>query len=99
MSLHRTPEEHQADPPAGWTVRKAGARSWQLMSSGGGVLDTFTTRTEALAARESGWLVSLYQKEGRWFAGLPVANWRPYADIAAERARREERTRVSAAPQ
>jgi hypothetical protein len=87
MALHMTPQEHDADPPSNWTVRKAGRR-WQLISGRGGVLDTFDTKTQAEAAKAYGFMFDLYQKEGRWFRGEPVSGWRPYADIKAERERR-----------
>jgi len=94
MSLHATPEDHQADPPSAWIVRKAGERSWHLDSSlpDGGTLGYFERRRDAEQAKISGPEASLYEREGRWFAGEPVANWRPYAEIAAERAARLART-------
>lgn len=84
MALHRTPEEHDANPPASWTIRKNGQR-WSLEMADGGVLDTFTTKTAAQEARESGFLTKLYAKEGRWFAGELVDGWKPYADLQVSR--------------
>lgn len=79
MALHLTPEEHDADPPSEWTVRKSG-RNWQLLSASGGVLDTFPTKTAAVAAKSGGFAFDLYQKEGRWFRGEPINNWKPYSE-------------------
>lgn len=78
MALHLTPEEHDANPPSSWTARKNGNR-WQLVDKSGGVLDTFDTKTKAEAAKSSGFLFDLYQKEGRWFRGETPAGCRPYA--------------------
>jgi hypothetical protein len=78
VSLHNTPQEHDADPPSSWAVVKIAERCWHLESSLGGQLGTYPTRHAALADKESGWLVNLYEKEGRWFKGEPVANWKPY---------------------
>jgi hypothetical protein len=77
MALHLTPQEHDADPPEGWTVAKSGRR-WHLLSRNGGVLDTFNTKREATEAKSKGFVFNLYQKEGRWFRGEPVPNWKPY---------------------
>lgn len=78
MALHTTPAEHQADPPSSWTVKPLAGHRWQLVSSGGATLETFTTKRDALAAKSGGWWVSLYEREGRWFAGLPVPGWKLY---------------------
>lgn len=93
MSLHSTPEEHKADPPSAWVVRKAGDGNWHLDSSlpGGGTIAYFSRRRDAEAARICGREVNLYQTEEQWFAGETPYGWRPYADIVAERARRAER--------
>jgi hypothetical protein len=78
MALHLTPEEHAADPPSGWTVRKVG-RNWHLLARSGGTLDIFPTKREAEAGRSSGRVFNLYEKEGRWMRGEPIPGWRPYA--------------------
>lgn len=78
MALHLTPEDHDNDPPNGWTVRKSG-RKWQLISRSGGVLDTFDTKSKAENAKTSGFIFSLYQKEGRWFKGESIPGWKPYS--------------------
>jgi hypothetical protein len=83
MALHLTPEEHDADPPSGWTVHKHGRR-WQLRSKDGGVFDTFDTKRQAEAAKTSGRLFDLYQKEGRWFKGETPPGWKSYVECKAE---------------
>jgi len=75
--LHLTPEDHATDPPEKWAIIKDCDR-WLLMSSLGGTLDSYKRKLDAEAARTSGPYVSLYEKEGRWFAGESVANWKPY---------------------
>lgn len=79
MAIHLNPKEHDADPPQGWIVRKAGKALWHLLSRDGGVLDRFTTKKDAEAAKTAGRIFNLYQKEGRWFKGDTPAGWRPYA--------------------
>jgi len=81
MALHLTPEEHDADPPSGWTVRKIADRRWQLLARNGAVLDTFLTKKEAERGKTCGFVFNLYQKEGRWFKGETPAGWRPYAAV------------------
>lgn len=76
MALHLTPEEHDANPPHTWEVVRHGNR-WQLQERGN-TLEAFTTRKAAVAAKSSGFLFDLYQKEGRWFAGEAVPGWKPY---------------------
>jgi hypothetical protein len=82
MALHLTRAEHDADPPSGWTVHKHGRR-WQLRNRNGGVLDTFDTKAKAEAAKVTGFLVTLYQNEGRWFNGETVPGWKPYVEPQA----------------
>lgn len=77
MAMHLTPEEHDADPPSGWTVHKVGRR-WELRRNTGGVLCSYDTKTKAEQDKVSGPYVKLYEKEGRWFSGELVANWKPY---------------------
>jgi hypothetical protein len=90
MSLHHTPEQHEADPPEAWRVVKVAERCWHLVSSRGDdwVIATYLTRREAEAAKVDSPWVRLYEKETRWFAGEPVAQWKPYAQVVAERERR-----------
>lgn len=90
MALHLTPEEHDADPPSGWIVRKSG-RKWQLCTSKGGVLDTFDTKKAAEAAKTSGFNFNLYEKEGRWFKGETPPGMKSYAECKAEQERNAAR--------
>lgn len=78
MALHLTPKEHNENPPETWKVVKLHAKRWQLCQADGSVLDAFPTKKEAEAAKVRGFMVSLYIKEGDWFAGKPVAGWRAY---------------------
>jgi hypothetical protein len=78
-------EDHPHHPPATWTVRKRG-RKWALCVSGDHPSDFFDTKRQAEAAKVSGWLVTLYNNEGIWYAGGTVTGWRPYAQIEAENA-------------
>lgn len=82
MALHLNPAAHDADPPASWTVQKCG-RKWNLLSSKGGVLDTFETKAKAEAGKTSGFIFNLYEKEGRWFKGENIPTWKPYAACKA----------------
>lgn len=91
MSLFADPAEHTANPPASWQVVKCGTGCWKLQTTGGTVLDGFTTRKAASAARETGWLVTLYDQEARWYAGEQVANWRAWAVVKAENERNAAR--------
>lgn len=83
MALHLTPEEHDADPPSGWTVRKQGRR-WALCNRKGDVLDTFDTKSKAESYKTTGFLFNLYQQEGEWFRGNTPHSHRPYAECKAE---------------
>lgn len=79
MALFATPAEHAANPPETWKAVKRLERKWHLTTADGTVLDGFTTRGDALEATLSGPLVRLYEQERRWYAGEPVAGWKPYA--------------------
>jgi hypothetical protein len=78
MSLFATPEEHAANPPTTWVAVKAGPRWWNLRTSSGAVLDTYPTKKAAEAARTDSFYATLYDRETRWYAGEPVAGWKPY---------------------
>ena len=78
MALHLTPEEHDANPPSTWTVKKVADRRWSLCDKNGGIFDTFHTKREAEDGKTSGFTFNLYQKEGKWFRGEPVSGWKPY---------------------
>lgn len=92
MSLFGNPERHADNPPETWRVVKVADRNWQLQTKDGGVLESGRkTRREAEELLTTGFYVDLYDKERRWYAGEPVAQWRPYAEIVAEQAAREAR--------
>jgi hypothetical protein len=97
MALHLNIEEHDADPPEGWTVRKAGERLWQLCDKDGGVLQSTKTKKEAEALKTSGFFFNLYHDEGRWFRGEAIHGWKPYAVCKAEREAQETRNKARAA--
>lgn len=90
MSLLETPERHAANPPGTWIVEKAGPRCWRLKAADGAPIDTYRTQREALQNRERGPWVTIYEREGRWYAGDTPAGWKPYAQIVAERERNEQ---------
>lgn len=80
--LHATPKEHNDNPPSTWIVAKAADRCWQLRDANGGVLERRPTKKAAEELKITGHLVDLYNKEGRWFAGEQVDNWKPYVNEA-----------------
>jgi hypothetical protein len=71
-------KDHAANPPSTWLVVKAAPRLWNLTTKDGGVIESRTTKKDAESLTQSGWLVSLYEKEGRWFAGESIPGWKPY---------------------
>lgn len=78
MSIFSGPQEHEANPPSSWTVRKIG-RKWGLfLADYDNPADTFKTKTDAEAAKCSGFLFDLYEREKRWYAGGHVAGWKTY---------------------
>jgi hypothetical protein len=88
MSLFTSPEEHAANPPETWRVVKLAQRgAWSLTTANGWPLDRYTTKREALAARDDGFYVRLYRDEARWYAGENVPNWKPWETVKAERER------------
>lgn len=88
MSLFPNPETHASNPPDSWQVHKLAERNWALTTQSGDRLETgLRTRREAEELRSTGFYVSLYNDESRWYAGLPTSRpWRPYADVLAEQA-------------
>jgi hypothetical protein len=82
MALHRTIEEHDANPPESWQVVKVAPRTWHLRQAdhkpGDGPLTSCETKARAEALKVSGFFVDLYEREGRWMRGEPVAGWKPY---------------------
>lgn len=77
MSLFSNPTEHAANPPESWEVIKVYAGAWDLRA-GEATINRYPTRKQAVADRESGFYVSLYHKEDRWYRGEPVSGWKPY---------------------
>jgi len=86
MALFGTPERHAANPPDTWKVTLLAPRRWDLQTSDGRTIDSFTTKKAAETAKVEGFLVRLYGDEGRWFAGETPAGQRSYAECRAERA-------------
>jgi hypothetical protein len=84
MALHLTPEDHNADPPEKWIVVKVGEKCWQLDTSLGHALGHYPTRKAAEADKLTGPYVSLFEKEGRWFRGESIAQWKPYVPRATD---------------
>jgi hypothetical protein len=78
-----SPTEHAANPPSTWQVVKVGPRQWRVYprqySLDDGAIEYCKTKREAEAVKLRGRAVDLYEKEGRWYAGLPVAGWKPFS--------------------
>jgi hypothetical protein len=72
-------EQHEQNHPRTWTVERRG-RKFHIVTTDGLSLDSFETKRAAIQATQSGFLVDLYHKETRWFAGESVPGWRPYAE-------------------
>lgn len=89
--MYLTPEQHAANGPETWQVVKAAERCWHVSDRQGVVLSRHTTRRCALAEIETGFSRRLYDDEGHWMAGGSVRNWRPFAEIVAERERRYDK--------
>jgi hypothetical protein len=89
MSLFSGPEEHAANPPETWEVRKLGDRAWSLTTAHAVILETFPTKKLAEAARVDSFYVTLYGKYTRWYAGENVHPWKPWATVKAEQERLE----------
>jgi hypothetical protein len=98
MVMFATPEEHAANPPSTWEVRKPTYRNekpiprlWHLTTKDGTVLERAKTRREAEALREDSFAARLYEKERRWYAGEQVDNWKSYEQCRDERQALAER--------
>jgi hypothetical protein len=78
MSLYTDPAKHAANPPATWRVRKVHARRWYVVDADGSQLDSAETKREAERLRTEGFCARLWEQERRWYAGEPVAGWKPY---------------------
>jgi hypothetical protein len=75
-------DRHQENHPTTWKIQRRG-RKFHIVTKDGVSLDSFTTRRAAEKASQSGWLIDLYDKETRWFAGESVPGWRSYAECDA----------------
>lgn len=78
MALFKSPQEHAANPPSTWQVVKVATGSWSLRTRDGAELDRQSTKKAAEALKVTGFYVTLYDKEGRWYKGEAIPNWRPY---------------------
>jgi hypothetical protein len=75
------PDEHAANAPDTWKVIRVG-RNWAITTKDEiGRLDTCATKRTAIERTKSGFLVDLYEKERRWYAGEQVAGWKPYKTL------------------
>lgn len=98
MTLYADPEQHAANPPETWEIRRIQYGStvrWELRidPEQAHAIQSFNTKKAAEAARREGFYFDMWHKESRWYAGENVANWKPYAEIRAERAAREAKAR------
>ncbi|WP_217181594.1 hypothetical protein [Streptomyces sp. AC495_CC817] len=96
MTLYATPEEHAANPPETWTVRKLYERRWVLVIDPTQPVDyqgSYETKRRAEAERDDpqSWTRRLYDDETRWYAGEQVRGWKPWAEVEARRDRIRER--------
>lgn len=87
MACYIDPETHAANPPETWTVQKRGQRGWALVDREGTVLESTTTKRDALAAIETGTFRRAYDAEGRWYAGETPPGRKSWAECKAERER------------
>lgn len=92
MCIFDNPEQHAANPPETWEVVRVTDRHWDLRPRGAedASLATYPTKRQALLARTEGTWFDLYHREGRWYAGEDIPNWKPYAEVLAERNRHIE---------
>lgn len=76
-----TKEDHPKYPPESWQVRKHG-RKWGLYLTPDAEYpsQTFATKREAEEAKTKGFYVTLYAKEGRWYAGEHIQGWKPFSE-------------------
>lgn len=81
MAVFTSPEASASNPPETWEVVKVAERLWRLTTADGAVLDSFTRKSDAEAAKTEGWLLNLYLDEARWYAGESVRGWKPYAEL------------------
>ena len=89
------PDEIADNGPETWKVEKRAEHLWSLLTKGNVGLDTFPTRKAALAAKGSGFLVELYNKEHRWYAGEQIPSWRPWSECEPEYRRHQQRQAIA----
>jgi hypothetical protein len=89
MTFFAGPEEHAANSPSTWKVVKVAERQWAVQTADGTTIETCTTKKAATEATTGGYWFNQYEKETRWYAGEPVAQWKPWAQVRAERERNE----------
>jgi hypothetical protein len=85
MALYATPDQHAGNPPSTWRVRKVKKGLWHVVDAADTTLERATTRREAERLRLTGHAARLWEDERRWYAGEPVAGWRPYRDVTQDR--------------
>jgi hypothetical protein len=90
-AVFTTPEENAANPPDTWIVEKVADRLWALKTKDGVTFENYPTRAAAEAAKSSGFLFDLYNKEKRWYAGEQFPNLRSWEDVKAEQERTKAR--------
>lgn len=87
MVMFRSPEEHAANPPETWVVRKSADRVWRLTTKDGVDLSaSFARKKDAEDAKTTGFEARLYADETRWYAGEQVNGWKTYQQCLDERA-------------
>jgi hypothetical protein len=65
MALYASPEQHAANPPATWQVRKVRDRSWHVVDAAGTTIERAATRREAERLRLAGHAARLWETERR----------------------------------
>lgn len=85
MSLF-TAADHADNPPSSWRVVKVADGRWHLQTKDGATLESCTTRAKAEGLKTSGYFVTMYDKEARWYAGESIPGWRDYAELTGARA-------------
>ncbi len=93
MSHYSSPEELAANPPESWRVIKRGERSWGLHidPSYEHPVETFTTKREALEARDNptSYIRRAVESERLWYEGVTPAGHNSYAECLAKRAKND----------
>lgn len=61
--------EHLANPPATWTVHRVAARTWQVRTRDGAIVDRCASKAAAVQSRQDGTHVRLWQERTDWYLG------------------------------